>query len=196
MTSGKRLAVAIGIGLLTVFGSMSAAHAQYRGQRPYYGAPPPVARGVYRSGLILGFGVGGGSIIADQCGNCGGGGAWEAHIGGMVNPRLAVMGELWGLARPTDAGTLYHVIYGAALQFWVADILWLKGGIGGGSISFEDRIELTTTGESALALSGAIGVEVVQTYNFALDIQLRVAHSFVSLGGAENIALLVGFNFY
>ena len=30
MTSGKRLAVAVGIGLLTVFGSVSAAHAQYR----------------------------------------------------------------------------------------------------------------------------------------------------------------------
>jgi hypothetical protein len=195
MTSGTRLAVALGIGLLTGFGSLSAAHAQYGAPRPYY-APPPPPRGVYRSGLVIGFGIGGGSILADQCSNCGAGGAFEGHIGGMVNPRLAVVGELWGLGRPTDSGTLTHVIYGAALQYWVADIVWLKGGLGGGTISFQDSVTLTTVSESALALSGAIGVELVQSYNFALDLQFRAAHTFVTAGGADNIALLVGFNWY
>ena len=79
MTSGKRLAVAVGIGLLTVFGSVSAAQAQYRGQRPYYGAPPPVARGVYRSGLMLGGRDRAGVIVGPNCcGICGGGGHGRA----------------------------------------------------------------------------------------------------------------------
>ena len=53
MTSGKRLAVAIGIAMLTAFGSLSAAQAQYA-PRPYYAPPPPPPRGVYRSGLVFG----------------------------------------------------------------------------------------------------------------------------------------------
>jgi Outer membrane protein beta-barrel domain len=192
MTSGKRLAVAIGIALLTAFGS-PAAQAQYA-PRPYY--PPPPPRGVYRSGVVVGFGIGGGSIIADNCSNCGGGGGFEVHLGGMLNPRLAVMGEIWGIGRPTDNGTLSNVLYGAAIQYWVADIVWLKGGLGGGTISFEDSITGQTDSESSLALTGAVGVEVVQSYNFALDIQLRVGHTTVSGGGASNVGLLVGFNWY
>lgn len=195
MTSGKRLALALGIGLLTTFASLSAAHAQYGAPRPYYGSPPP-PRGVYRSGLVIGFGLGGGSIIADNCSNCGGGGAFEGHIGGMIHPRLALMFELWGIGRPTDSGTLSHVIYGGALQYWVADIVWLKGGLGGGTISFEDGVTGASVSESSLAISGAAGVEVLQTYNFALDLQLKVSHTTVSQGGATNVALLVGFNWY
>ena len=67
MTSGKPLALAFGIGLLTLFGSLSAAHAQYGAPRPYYGAPPPV-RGVYRSGLVLGGSLGAGAISSSNCG--------------------------------------------------------------------------------------------------------------------------------
>ena len=74
MTSGKHLALAVGIGLLTTFGSLSAAHAQ-----PYYGAPPPV-RGVYRSGIVFGGSIGAGAISADACG---------AFCGGAGMPRAA-----------------------------------------------------------------------------------------------------------
>jgi hypothetical protein len=194
MTSGKRLAIAIGIGMLTAFASASAAQAQYA-PRPYY-APPPPPRGVYRSGLVIGFAFGGGAITADNCSTCGGAGGFEGHIGGMINPRLALMAEVWGLYRPIDGGTLAHVIYGGAIQYWVADIVWLKGDLGGGSISFEDSVTGATDSESALSLGGGVGVEVIQSYNFALDLQFRLAHTLVSQGGANNLALLVGFNWY
>jgi hypothetical protein len=193
MTSGKRLAIAIGIGLLSSLASLSAAQAQYA-PRPYYAPPPP--RGVYRGGLVIGFAVGGGSIIADNCFNCGGGGALEGHIGAMINPRLALMGELWGIGRPTSDGTLSHVLYGVALQYWAADILWIKGSLGGGTVSFDEAQTGATFSENALALGGAVGVELIQAYNFAFDLQFRVAHTFVSDGGASNIALLAGFNWY
>ena len=45
MTSGKRLAFALGIGLITTFASLSAAEAQYG-----YPPPPPGPRGVYNGG--------------------------------------------------------------------------------------------------------------------------------------------------
>ena len=42
------------------------------------------------------------------CGDvCGGGFSGEFHIGGMVNPRLALMGDFWGVFHPWDDGGGY-----------------------------------------------------------------------------------------
>src|SRR4051794_41886508 len=68
MTSGKRLAFAIGIGLITTFASLSGAEAQYG-----YPPPPPRPRGVYRSGLTFGGALGFGLIDGPNCTTvCGG----------------------------------------------------------------------------------------------------------------------------
>src|SRR6476620_4728824 len=95
MTSGKRLAFAIGIGLITTFASLSAAEAQYG-----YPPPPPAARGVYRSGLTFGGALGLGIIDGPNCTTvCGGAFMVAGHIGGMLNPRLALVGDAWLGAR-------------------------------------------------------------------------------------------------
>jgi len=202
MTSGKRLAVAVGIGLLTVFGSLSAAHAQYGAPRPYYGAPPP-PRGVYRSGLVIGGSLGVGGIYAQDCGvYCGAAGMFEGHIGGMLNPRLALMGDLWGAIHAWEdiygPGTTYHGIYTIALQFWVADIIWLKGGIGFGHMKLQGDFDAIAFGdESGLAAMGAAGVEIVQAHNFTLDLQLRLGHGFYTQGGdVNNVGAMIGVNWY
>jgi len=201
MTSGRRLAVAIGIGLLTVFGSLSAAQAQYRGQRPYYGPPPMAPRGVYRHGLTLGGSIGGGAITSDGCGPfCGAAGMIEGHIGGMLNPRLALMGDFWGSAHRWDdglgTGTTYHGIYTLALQYWVTDILWLKGGAGFAQLNF-GYDGTANPDENGPGILGAIGIEVVQAYNFALDLQFRLGHGFYDTGpDVSNIGFMVGVNWY
>jgi len=202
MTSGKRLAVAVGIGLLTAFGSLSAAHAQ----RPYYGAPPPAQRGVYRQGLTLGGAIGGGLIEGPNCTSvCGGAFMGEIHIGGMLNPRLALVGDAWlGLRYFTDAvvgdGSTYNSFWTVALQYWVNHFVWLKGGAGVANLQINDEntpgVSLTFDDESGLGLMGAIGFEVVQSYNFALDLQLRAGHAFYAGGDLNNLAFMVGFNWY
>jgi len=188
MKSAKPLALALGILLATLLGGASRAEAQY-------GGPPP-PRGMYRSNFLVGFAVGGGSIIADECSTCGGGGALEFHIGGMVNPRLGVMGEVWGIGRPVNGGTLSNGVLLGAVQYWATPMFWLKGGLGVGNISFEDDVTGESVGESALAIAGGAGIEIIQSYNFALDLQFRVSHTWVPFGGASNVAFLVGFNWY
>jgi hypothetical protein len=191
-----KLAIGIGLVLLTTFGTISAAQAQYAAPPPYY--PPPQPRGFYRQGFLVGFGVGGGAITADNCGTCGGAGGLEFHLGGMLTPRLALMFELWGLAHPLGDGySLTNSIYTGSLQFWATPVLWLKGGIGGGTIRISDNYNgLSYEPESALAVSGAVGYEVLHSYNFALDLQFRLAHAAYEGGGANNIAFMVGFNWY
>lgn len=198
MRSGKRLAVGLGFAMLTLFGSLSAAHAQYyQAPPPYY--PPPPPRGVYRSGLLLGLGLGGGAITAEDCSNCGGGALGLAfNVGGMIDSRMALVFDLWGLFRSLGDGvTLSQSIYTGSLQYWVAPQVWLKGGVGGGTVDLSDDYSgASFSRQSAFAMSGAAGLELIQSYNFALDLQFRLAHVFYSDGGANNIALLVGVNWY
>ena len=205
MTSGKRLAVAFGIGLVTLFGSLSAAEAQYRG-RPYYGPPPTPRYGVYRSGLTLGGGIGAGVTQGPNCFSlCGGAGMGEVHLGGMLNPRLALMGDLFIGVRYFDdvvAGytSAYSSIWSIALQYWAAHNVWLKGGIGWSNLQIADEntpgVSYQFSDEWGVGMMGAIGFEVVQAYNFALDLQLRAGHLFLDGGDLNQFAFLVGINWY
>jgi hypothetical protein len=191
------LIVGLGVALLTLFGSLASAHAQYGAPPPYY--PPPPQRGIYRQGFVFGVAGGLGAITGANCLDCGGGaGGLGAHAGGMINPRLAILGEGWFLARPIGDGYSFtQTIFAAALQYWATHNFWLKGGLGGGyTYVNDDYTGLDYDVETALAAQGALGVEVVQSYNFALDLQLRVAHVFHDLGGTTNIAGMVGFNWY
>jgi hypothetical protein len=195
MTTGKRLVVGIGIALLTALGAASTAHAQY--------GYPTAPRGVYRSGLTFGGSLGVGSMVSDGCGPyCGGSGMIEGHIGGMLNPRLALMGDFFAAVHSWDdgyyTGQTYNGIYTIAAQYWATDIIWLKGGVGFAHLQFGyDGAALPISDESGPAFLVAGGVEVVQSFNFALDLQFRVGHGSYSNGpDVTNYAFMVGVNWY
>lgn len=208
-------ALGVGIVLAAVLGAAPAAEAQYA--RPYYypppPPPPPPPRGVYRSGLVWGFSLGMGGLSMPDCGTvCGAVGMGEFHIGGMVSPRLAIMGDFWEAGRyysgdaSLGSGEIYNGIYTLAGQYWVNDIIWVKGGIGFGRVvissDYADYYNNTVDDESGFAFMLAAGIEIVQSYNFALDLQLRygnVAYASRSSGGdgdANQFGVMVGFNWY
>jgi hypothetical protein len=209
-----RLVLGLGTAAILLLGSGSIAHAQYQSPPPAYNAPPPgyggyppppppppPRSGMYRSGLVLGLGIGLGNISAQNCGDiCGVGFAGEFHIGVMLNPRLALMGDflLDTHSIPNSDGTLVNTVYTIAAQYWVTDFVWLKGGVGGANIQIQSKSSnLVYTDESGLGLMGGAGVEVLQMGNFALDLQLRLSHGFYSIDGdATTAAFLVGFNWY
>jgi len=195
MTSGKRLILALGVVLLTTVASLSAAQAQY-------GYPPP-PRGVYRSGLVFGGSIGAGTMVSSGCGElCGSSGIIEGHLGGMINPRLALMGDFFESVHPWDdgyyTGQTWHGVFTFAAQYWVADIVWLKGGIGFAHLQFGyDGAASPLDDESGLGTMLAAGVELVQSYNFTLDGQLRFTRGIYSTGpDVSNIGLMIGVNWY
>jgi hypothetical protein len=210
-----RLFFGLGLATIVLLGSTSIAHAQYQAPPPGYYAPPPSYGGGYppppppryryrdyRSGLTLGGALGVGTISADDCSACGGGLAWEFHIGGMVMPQLAILADLSGIVRSYDDGaggsnTLTNSLFAVAAQYWIIPILWVKGGIGDAHIALSDYTGNTYgSEENALGFLLAGGVEVVHAPNFALDLQLRLMHGDYSGGGATNYAFLVGVNWY
>jgi hypothetical protein len=194
--------IILGITAAVLLGSSSQASAQYYGRPRYYPAPAYYPPSGYRSGLVLGAGIGFGGLTADQCGDlCGGGLSLEGHIGGMLNPRLAMLFDIWTVIHPIPGsdGDTTSTLYTGALQAWVSPIVWLKGGIGFGNTQISSNSVGTITDATALALMGAAGVELVQSGPFALDLQGRIGHTFFTQqdGGAiTQYAFMVGFNWY
>ena len=196
MTSGKRLALAVGIGLLTAFGSLSAAQAQYRGQRPYYGAPPPAPRGVYRSGLVLGGAIGRAWHQRRlRAAICGGGGHGRGPHRRHGQPAPGADGRCLRGCPPWDdagrSGRPDHSICDVR-----AAVLGRPTSSGSrvASASVDICSSTRTTAPShrsatraASARWAAAGVEVVQSYNFALDLQARAsATASYRVGGDVN----------
>jgi hypothetical protein len=216
MSHRKTLLLAIGVVLLTVLGSVSVAEAQGY-PPPYYPPPPPPPppRGVFRAGVVWGFAAGLGAVNESNCltNSCGGAFALEGHLGGMISPRAAFMFEAWGADHPYSlAGSDYEKIntfWTGAAQFWINDIFWIKGGAGvavlretydTGLVDYYGNEIFSETDHTGFALFGAAGIEVLQSYNFALDIQGRIGSGFYSDNGTgfsvQNYAIMAGFNWY
>lgn len=178
----------------------------YQGGGYYYAPPAPA----HRSGFTIGFGLGLGTMEDDSgpidCYDCGYSPvAWglDFHIGGMLSPTLALVGEIWGQAQTLDSGgdALVQTMVLGAAQMWVTPQLWLKGGLGVAnlSISYDDGYESRSDDiDSGGAIMGAIGYEILHSPQFALDLQLRLGAGFYE-GIDEQISsgmFSVGFNWY
>jgi hypothetical protein len=214
MILASRLGLGIGLATILLLGSASAAHAQYYQAPPpgYYAPPPryayppppppPRRYGMYREGLVVGFALGVGGISASGCapGYCGGAVAGEFHIGGMLNPRLALMLDVSGNERsvaPID-GELAQSFWTAAFQYWALEQLWFKAGVGIAHSQVWSNFDgtLVFPDETAFGLLLGAGVEVLQVGNMALDLQFRFGHGFYDTGGVSNYAFLVGLSWY
>jgi hypothetical protein len=98
----------------------------YGGHGGYYGPPPydPVRRGI-----TLGFGVGLGAMDSDsgltECFECDispAALAFDFHLGAMISPHLAIMGEVYWHAQTLDEegfNWLSQTMLLAAAQLWV-----------------------------------------------------------------------------
>jgi len=160
-----------------------------------------------RGGLLFGFGIGGGqmSCQSDQSDICNatidGAGSFDVHIGGMISPRLALMGDAWVMYHTENNVTITHAITTLAAQYWLAPRLWLKGGVGGAVARAHYRgvlLNISDRTDSVPGIMGAVGYELLVGRKFAMDVQLKGGTGFYKDNQvrAKNAALIVGFNWY
>jgi hypothetical protein len=135
-----------------------------------------------RVGLVIGASIDGGNIgcqnkNGDDCGNgAHPAGGFSVHVGGMISPSLALLGEAWGMGHTENDVTASQVIGTVALRAWVAPRLWLQGGFGvaRSSLSFSSgSVMATDTSDTVPAVVGAIGLEVLRAPTFGVDLELR-----------------------
>lgn len=160
-----------------------------------------------RQGVVLGGTIDGGNLgcqtkNGDNCGSSGAkaAGGFSVHAGGMVTPALAILGEVWGMAHTEDNITASQVLVTANIRGWVAPRLWLQGGLGvaRSQISYSSGAFMASDASSTVpAFMAAIGVEVVRSRTFGLDIEARGGTGFYeSDARVWNAALGVGATFF
>ncbi len=176
----------------------------------YYGpSSPPTAPGGFhnRTGRLafgVGAGLGGmhddtGSITCNRCDFNPLAFEGDLHIGGVVNPRLALLFELQLNSQQVDSSVFNgdtFLTQGAAMfaaQFWVLPQLWIKGGIGFANLQVDDDYFTSDVGSGG-ALMAAAGVELLSARNFAIDLQARIieglySHDYRVTSGTVGIGL-------
>ena len=126
----------------------------------------------------------------------------ELHIGSMVTPKLALQGEIWLTTRDLDDfgdSSLNQTLYLLTAQYWLAKRFWIKAGIGVSSLSvtYFDGFEDVTEGlESGTGLMGAIGYEIIQSGNFAADLQLKTGRGMYDAEEITTNVIGIGINWY
>ncbi|NJK93865.1 MAG: hypothetical protein HC905_02090 [Bacteroidales bacterium] len=139
--------------------------------------------------------------------------ALDVKFGYMIKPELAILLTTnvsiydysgFGRNRKRDFGIL-----APSVQYWVSDKFWVMGGVGLGGdnpvfwdIDFEnvDNDPLETKYYSGLGFVTAVGYEIYQRKNMALDFKIKMSYRNVEMQEGKtngvSFALLVGINFY
>ena len=155
-----------------------------------------------RDGLAIGVELGGGHM---ECEGEGCDGVTEAgelglNVGVMLTPNLAIMADGWLMGHTEDRLTLTHAMATVGPQLWLGPF-WVRGGVGVARASFNydaGIIDIGDKTETVPAAMAALGVEVLSTKDFALDVRLRGGTGFFNDGDTEvrNLSLGVGANWY
>lgn len=137
--------------------------------------------------------------------------ALDVKIGYMVKSDFALLLSSnvsiydysgFGRDRKRDFGVL-----APSVQYWVSDKCWLLGGVGLGGdnpvfwdIKNPDTDPLETKYYNGLGIVTAVGYEIYQRKNIAIDLKTKITYRNVTLQEGKtngfSFALLLGINFY
>jgi hypothetical protein len=139
-------------------------------------AQPTRAPGTERHGVFFGGTLTAGEISCDgdDCGGFREAGGLAGHIGFMIGPRFGLLFDAWAQTSSDDDVALTFITATVNARLWLADILWVQGGIGSGHARldvgpFAGRSDNVPVGMLA------VGVELVRSRNWALDLQAKLA---------------------
>jgi len=103
----------------------------------------------------------------------------DAHIGGFISPRFALMGEVQVNGKTVqlngyDGDTIISQnALMLAGQFWISPQFWIKGGIGFAHMQADDAYFTYDVGDGGVVM-GAVGFEVFSARDMAVDLQGRL----------------------
>ncbi len=200
--------VALIIATVAAVSVPSLAAAQAPGAATYQPPPPPPPTHepaelfAQRAGFTIGVTLGPGNIgVADSSGDVVesfDGVAMSLSIGGMLSPRLALVGDLWNITHMDydQDFRLQHGIITVALQYWLTPRLWAKGGIGRARYAVGTIDYKQAQSDEVPAVMGAVGYELSHGRSFAFDAQLRFGVGSYDEGDIHSGALVLGLNWY
>jgi hypothetical protein len=177
----------------------------YGAPPPYYGypatygyAPPPPRRKTDRPFTIGGnLGIGGLRLSRGGQSSSESGFAYSARLGFGLRPGLILFWDLERSVVDRGSSTFAQTANLAALQMFIGERLFLRVGFGLGQAS-QDDVYFTAWGP---AVMGGLGVELVQGWNWSLDVSSTITAARYDSGNREETwlnwnALGFGINFF
>jgi hypothetical protein len=136
-----------------------------------------------RVGFFGGFGIHGGNLSCSgqNCNEFRKAGGADGHVGWGFNDKVGLIFDGYLLTSKEDNLSITQTIATVGARYWVVPILWLQGGVGVANASYEyDTVLGTFSGhtDNAAAVLAAVGVELIKSPRFALDIEARVGYGF------------------
>ncbi|HEV3030362.1 MAG TPA: hypothetical protein VG319_01910, partial [Polyangia bacterium] len=158
------------------------------GTRPYYynhyALQPPRLRRVTDRPFTIGGGIGfGGLKLASDGGNSTtqSGMAYTARLGFGLRPGLILMWDIEGAIVDRGPSVFSQTAHLAALQIFIGERLFLKGGFGLAQVN-QDNFNYSTWGG---ALMGGIGIELIQGWDWSLDVESTITAARYTIQGAD-----------
>jgi len=167
----------------------------------YYPPPPPPAQPVSTERTImLGGSIGLAGLhfhdLANQAMSAPATG-YSARLGLGVAPRMLFLLGVDGAVTNDDLNVFDQTIYYAGLQAFVTRQLFLRGGVGIGNITARDSWDFLQFGKAGLGLTGSVGIELVQGYNWSLELAGQATGGFYKDSERwASYAVNLGFNFF
>ncbi len=147
-----------------------------------------------KDGFLVGFGAGlGETFPCEECLSFAG----HFTIGGMARERIAVVADFAVVGGYDAGGETGSLLVGApAVQFWPHQRIWLRVGLGVGTIYNAHWLPPITPFVVAVVAAG--GFELVQDGAFTVDAQVRCAFLVRSafIERHQSVALGIGLNWY
>ena len=186
------------------YGMPQAPAYAYPPQSSYYPPPPPpssAAREVNERPFMIGGSLGfAGLRFHDQNNDVTSdvGVGYSARLGFGIAPSLIFLLGVDG-ATAGDGDFVYdQTIYYAGLQAFLTRQLFLRGGAGVGNITQKDsQGNFLFFGKTGLGLTGSAGIELIQGYNWSLELAAQVTTGFYADNERwTSLAGNIGFNFF
>lgn len=133
-----------------------------------------------RYGVMGGLALHGGNISCDgdNCGDTRKAGGASGHIGWMLNEKMGILLDVWGMTSEENNVKISYVTGTVNFRYYPVPILWVQGGLGNGhAIVSSTLLGVEFKGQSDDVPVGqlAAGLEIVRGPRWALDVQAKVA---------------------
>jgi hypothetical protein len=153
------------------------------GPRPYYRYAPVRPRGITDRPFTIGGGVGFGGLQLNQNGTATSqsGMSYTARLGVGLCPGLLLLWDIEGSIVDRGPSVYSQTAQLAALQMFIGQRFFLKGGLGFAQVNQDDTF-YTNLG---FAFMGGLGLELIQGWNWSLDVEATVTGAHYSFGGRD-----------
>jgi len=160
-------------------------------------------------GFMIAFSLGAGSVRNGPCQTCDGIGAVgiDGSVGWFLNQRVALMYDVFALATASTINaneigvgeirleSTANAMGSLAVQYWLTPAFWLKGGLGYARLLQATPFGTGQQGGGGMTLGA--GYELLRGRgNFVLDVRGRLSHADIAGVPLDNVAILVGLNWY